>query len=274
MHPTARSKPFRATGSGTTRASATASTSTTSTWAAGGKALRQLGLADAATKPLHGDRRHKLFPSGIILIRPSSRAMNTGGKHDHLHSALQPDRRRHQGREGLAAPARRRQEATCRHGWRDEAVLHGDGRVRLCRNLRGAGRRRHGPLRAAAWGPRLRAHEDAQGVPGDRLPRNHPLARLSRVGCSQPCAGPARATATSSSGSSNWGGIALRANCKCTALCAHQVGPSMLSMVPRTRTVSYAIAALPDRIIVRAPRTIPASASIVILWLVFISSSN
>jgi uncharacterized protein with GYD domain len=33
-------------------------------------------------------------------------------------------------------------------------------------------------------GPRLRAHENAEGVPGDRLPRNHPLARLSRVGCS------------------------------------------------------------------------------------------
>ena len=33
------------------------------------------------------------------------------------------------------------------------------------------------------WGPRLRAHEDAEGVPGDCLPRNHPLARLSRVDC-------------------------------------------------------------------------------------------
>ena len=69
-------------------------------------------------------------------------------------------------------------------GRRDEAVLLGDGRVRLCRNLRGAGRRRHGTLRPAARGPRLRAHENAEGVPGDRLPRNHPLARLSRVGCS------------------------------------------------------------------------------------------
>ena len=37
-----------------------------------------------------------------------------------------------------AAPARRGQEAPGRHGWRDEAVLHGDGRLRLCRNLRGA----------------------------------------------------------------------------------------------------------------------------------------
>jgi hypothetical protein len=26
------------------------------------------------------------------------------------------------------------------------------------------------------------AHEDAKGVPGDRLPRNHPLARLSPIG--------------------------------------------------------------------------------------------
>ena len=34
----------------------------------------------------------------------------------------------------------------------------------------------------AARGARLRAHEDAEGVPGDRLPRNHPLARLNRVG--------------------------------------------------------------------------------------------
>jgi uncharacterized protein with GYD domain len=31
--------------------------------------------------------------------------------------------------------------------------------------------------------------EDAEGVPGDSLPRNHPLARLSRVGCSWRCAG-------------------------------------------------------------------------------------
>jgi hypothetical protein len=43
--------------------------------------------------------------------------------------------------------------------------LHGDGRVRLCWNLRGAGRRRHGSLRPAARGARLRAHEDAEGVP-------------------------------------------------------------------------------------------------------------
>ena len=56
------------------------------------------------------------------------------------------------------------------------------GEVRFCRNLRGAGRRRHGPLRPVARGPWLRAHEDAEGVPGDRLPRNHPLARLSCVG--------------------------------------------------------------------------------------------
>jgi hypothetical protein len=72
----------------------------------------------------------------------------------------------------------------------DEAVLPGDGRVRLCRNLRGAGRRRHGPLRPAARGPRLRAHKDAEGVPGHRVPRNHPLARLSRVGYWWRCAGP------------------------------------------------------------------------------------
>ena len=43
--------------------------------AAGGEAPLQLGLADAATKPPHGDRRDKLFPSGIILIRPSSRSL-------------------------------------------------------------------------------------------------------------------------------------------------------------------------------------------------------
>ena len=52
-------------------------------------------------------------------------------------------------------------------------------------------------------GPWLRAHEDAEGVPGDRVPRNRPLARLSRVGCSWRCAGPARATGESC-GSSNW----------------------------------------------------------------------
>jgi hypothetical protein len=43
--------------------------------AAGGETLLAVGLADAATKPLHGDRRVKLFPSGIILIRPSSRPL-------------------------------------------------------------------------------------------------------------------------------------------------------------------------------------------------------
>jgi hypothetical protein len=51
--------------------------------------------------------------------------------------------------------------------------------VGLCEATDDAG---HGPLRPAARGPRLRAHENAEGVSGDRLPRNHPLARLSRVG--------------------------------------------------------------------------------------------
>ena len=68
-------------------------------------------------------------------------------------------------------------------------------------------------LRPAAWGPRLRANEDAEGVPGDRLPRNHPLARLSRVACSWRCASPVRAIATSSCGSSNWGWNAISARC-------------------------------------------------------------
>src|SRR6516225_8225306 len=58
---------------------------------------------------------------------------------DHLHRALQPDRCRHQGRQGFTAPARRGQAAPGRHGRRDEAVLHGDGRLRLCRNLRSVG---------------------------------------------------------------------------------------------------------------------------------------
>ena len=49
-------------------------------------------------------------------------------------------------------------------------------------NLRCTVRRSHGPLRPTARGPRPRAHENAEGVPGDRLPRNHPLARLSCVG--------------------------------------------------------------------------------------------
>ena len=43
-------------------------------------------------------------------------------------------------------------------------------------------------------------YENAEGIPGDRLSRNHPLARLSRVGCSLPCVTLARAIATSSSG--------------------------------------------------------------------------
>src|SRR5271163_4411499 len=46
-------------------------------------------------------------------------------------------------------------------------------------------------------GPRLRAHEDAEGVPGERLPRNHPLARLSRASGAHGAVRPARATATS-----------------------------------------------------------------------------
>ena len=37
----------------------------------------------------------------------------------------------------------------------------------------------HGPLRFAARGPWLRAHEDLEGIPGDRLPRNHSLAGLN-----------------------------------------------------------------------------------------------
>ena len=37
---------------------------------------------------------------------------------------------------------------------------------------------RRGALRPAASHRRLRAHEDAEGFPGDRLPRNCPLARL------------------------------------------------------------------------------------------------
>jgi uncharacterized protein with GYD domain len=41
---------------------------------------------------------------------------------NHLHSALQPDRRWDQGRERLAAPARRRQEVIGPHWRRDEAV--------------------------------------------------------------------------------------------------------------------------------------------------------
>jgi hypothetical protein len=64
-------------------------------------------------------------------------------------------------------------------GGRDEAVLHGDGRLRLRRNLRGAGRRSDGPLRFAARGSWLRAHQDLEGIPGDRLPRNHSLVGLN-----------------------------------------------------------------------------------------------
>ena len=43
--------------------------------AAGGETSLQLGLADTATKQPYGDRSDKLFPSGIILIRPSSRPL-------------------------------------------------------------------------------------------------------------------------------------------------------------------------------------------------------
>jgi hypothetical protein len=60
----------------------------------------------------------------------------------------------------------------------------------------GARRRRHGTLRPAARGPRLRAHKDAEGVSGDCLPRNHPLARLSRVGYSWRCAPDALASSS------------------------------------------------------------------------------
>ena len=58
----------------------------------------------------------------------------------------------------------------------------GSTQRRLCRDLRGAGRRRHGPLQPATRRARLRAHKDAEGVPGDRVPRNRPFAGLSAGG--------------------------------------------------------------------------------------------
>ena len=71
--------------------------------------------------------------------------------------------------KGLAAPARRRQEAT----WPDmggeiEAVLHGDGRVRaLCRNLARRGRRRrHWPVTSRTCSGGLGfAQKVAEGFP-------------------------------------------------------------------------------------------------------------
>src|SRR6516225_4338042 len=62
---------------------------------------------------------------------------------DHLHRALEPDRCRHQGRQGFSAPPRR-------------------GRF-------------------APRGPWLRAYEDVEGFPRDRLPRNHSLAGLTNA---------------------------------------------------------------------------------------------
>ena len=44
--------------------------------------------------------------------------------------------------------------------------------------------------RPAARGPRLRAYEDAEGVPGDCLPRNHPHARLRRASSAHGTAAP------------------------------------------------------------------------------------
>src|SRR6516225_3899098 len=78
--------------------------------------------------------RHAKITSRQLMARSYGREYD-----DHLHRALQPDRCQHQGRQGFAAPARRGQAAPGRHGRRDEAVLHGDGRLRLCRNLRSVG---------------------------------------------------------------------------------------------------------------------------------------
>ena len=64
---------------------------------------------------------------------------------------FKPDRSRHQGREGTRhadSTPPRSYLPTWEAKWK--AVLHGDGRVRLCPDLRGARRRRHGPLRPAA----------------------------------------------------------------------------------------------------------------------------
>ena len=42
---------------------------------------------------------------------------------------------------------------------------------------------------------RTKTLEDVEGVSGDRLSRNHPLAQLSASGCSRPIAARVRATA-------------------------------------------------------------------------------
>src|SRR5258708_3190951 len=91
-------------------------------------------LAGALVLSWHGRRASRLPPlyqrrRPRPACTPKSRcaAIMREENNDHLHSALQPDRRWYQGCERLAAPARRRQEATGRHGRRDEAVLHGDG---------------------------------------------------------------------------------------------------------------------------------------------------
>jgi hypothetical protein len=75
MHPTPQSKPFCATGFSYNPSIGDLFDLDHVNMAAGGETLLAVGLADAATKPLHGDRRVKLFPSGIILIRPSSRPL-------------------------------------------------------------------------------------------------------------------------------------------------------------------------------------------------------
>ena len=47
-------------------------------------------------------------------------------------------------------------------------------------DLRGARRRRRGPLQPAARATRRRAHDDDEGIPRGRLSRDHQLARLRR----------------------------------------------------------------------------------------------
>ena len=62
-----------------------------------------------------------------------------------------------------------------------EAVLHGDRRFDFVGIYKAPDDAVMASYVLQLRGPRLRAHENAEGVPGDRLPGNHPLARLSPV---------------------------------------------------------------------------------------------
>ena len=96
----------------------------------------------------------------------------TGGDLDHVHRALQPNRSWHQGRWDLARRLDVAKKLLADMGGEMKQFYMVMGEFDFVRVAASSGRRRHGALRPAARRPRLRTHEDTEGFPRDRLPRN------------------------------------------------------------------------------------------------------